>query len=116
MFIKIFNSALLLFAAYMGLKQGYAMLCLKPVMLELFGKWNFSKTAILINGGITMFSALLILYPKTFIWGNFLMAATILLIVCFQLFHQDLKGAVTELPFFLLNLLIIFLQHPLTSI
>lgn len=36
-------------------------------------------------------------------WGNFLMAAEILLIICFHLLYKE-------------NLIIIYLQHPLKSI
>jgi hypothetical protein len=61
-------------------------------------------------------SALLILFPRTFLLGNFLMAATILMIICFQLANRELKGAAIELPFFLLNLVIIYLQHPLVKV
>jgi hypothetical protein len=113
MIIRIINSVLILFAVFMGLKQGYAMLTGKPEMLELFGKWNFSRTALSITGIITLVSSLLILFPKTFIWGNFLMAAGILMIICFQLASRELKGAAIELPYFILNLVIIYLQHPL---
>ena len=48
------------------------MLTAKTGMPEMFGKWNFSKTAAVINGIVTLVSALLILHPKTFLWGNFL--------------------------------------------
>lgn len=113
MILKIINSALILFAVFMGMKQGYAMFSGKPEMLEMFGKWNFSKTAVMINGAVTMVAALLILFPKTFVWGNFLMAAGILMIICLQLLNKDLKGAAIEIPFLLLNLAIIYLQHPL---
>lgn len=113
--IKIFSSILLLVAVFMGFKQGFAMLTGKPEMVAMFDKWNFNKTALLINGAITILSALLILFPKTFMWGNFLMAAGILMIMCFQLLDKDLKGAAIEIPFLLLNLLIIYLQHPLKN-
>jgi hypothetical protein len=113
--IKIFNSILMLVAVFMGLKQGWAMVTGKPEMVEMFSKWNFSKTGLMINGAITIISALLILYPKTFLLGNFLMAAGILLIICLHLLDQDLKGMTVELPFLLLNLVIIYLQHPLKS-
>lgn len=89
------------------------MFSAKPEMLEMFGKWNFTKTGLMINGAITMLSALLIIFPKTFVWGNFLMAAGILLIICLHLADKDLKGVGIELPFLLLNLLIIYLQHPM---
>ena len=115
MILKIINSALILVAVFMGMKQGYAMFSGKPEMLEMFSKWNFSKTAVMINGAVTMIAALLILFPKTFVWGNFLMAAGILMIICLQLLNKDLKGAAIEIPFLLLNLVIIYLQHPLAK-
>ncbi len=113
MILKILNALLMLGAVFMGIKQGYAMFSGKPEMVEMFSKWNFSKTALMINGAITMLSAVLIIFPKTFVWGNFLMAAGILMIICFHLLDKDLKGVAIELPFLLLNLLIIYLQHPL---
>lgn len=115
MIIKTLNSALILFAVFMGLKQGYAMASGKPEMLQLFEKWGLGTNAVMVNGIITMAASLLILSPKTFVWGNFLMAAGILLIICFHLQHKDLRGVLIELPFLFLNLVIIYLQHPLKS-
>ena len=114
MVLKIINAVLILFAAYMGIKQGWAMFSGKPAMLEMFGKWNFAKPAVAVLGAITILSVPLMLVPKTFVWGNFLMAAGILLIICFHLLDKDYKGVITELPFFILSLLIIYLQHPLS--
>ena len=115
-FTKYLNIVLIIVAVFMGLKQGWAMLSGKPEMLELFSKWNFNKSAVMVVGAITMISAILILIPKTFVWGNFLMAAGILMILCFQLLDRDLKGAAIELPFLLLNLVIIYLQYPLKNL
>jgi hypothetical protein len=115
MILKLINSALILVAVFLGIKHGWNMLMAKPEMLSMFEKWNFSKNAVIINGAITLLASLLILFPKTFVWGNFLMAAGILMIICLQLLHKDLKGAGIELPFLLLNLVIIYLQHPLKS-
>lgn len=115
MVIKIINAVLILVALFMGLKQGWAMFTGKPEMLEMFGKWNINKTGLMINGAITMLSAVLILFPRTFVWGNFLMAAGILLIICFHMLDKDLKGVAIELPFLFLNLAIIYLQHPLAK-
>lgn len=112
MTLRILNSVLILFAVFMGIKHGWNMLTAKPEMLEMFGKWNFSKNAVIVNGAITLLASLLILFPKTFVWGNFLMAAGILMIICLQLLSKDLKGAAIEIPFLLLNLVIIYLQHP----
>ena len=112
MTLRILNSVLILFAVFMGIKHGWNMLTAKPEMLEMFGKRNFSKNAVIVNGAITLLASLLILFPKTFVWGNFLMAAGILMIICLQLLNKDLKGAAIEIPFLLLNLVIIYLQHP----
>jgi hypothetical protein len=112
MVLKVINSALILVAVVMGIKQGWAMVSGKEEMLAMFEKWHFSKSGVMIFGAVTLISALLILFPKTFVWGNFLMAASILLIICFHLFDKDIKGVAVELPFFLLNLIIIYLQHP----
>ena len=112
MIVKILNSILILFAVFMGVKHGWNMLTAKPEMLEMFGKWNFSKNAIVINGAVTLLASVLILFPKTFVWGNFLMATGILMIICLQLLNKDLKGVAIEIPFLLLNLVIIYLGHP----
>ena len=113
--VKYLNIVLILVAVFMGFKQGWAMLSGKPEMLEFFGKWNFNKSAVMVVGAITILSAILIVIPRTFVWGNFLMAAGILMILCFQLLDRDLRGAAIELPFLLLNLLIIYLQYPIKS-
>lgn len=115
MVFKIINSLLILGVVFMGFKQGYAMLSGKPEMMEMFGKWGFSKTALMINGAVTIIAAILILFPKTFVWGNFLMAAGILMIICLHLLDKNFKGVLIEIPFLLLNLVIIYLQHPLKN-
>lgn len=112
MILKIINSALMLVAIFMGLKQGWAMFSGKSEMIEMFSKWNISKTGLMVIGAVTMLSSAMIIFPKTFVWGNFLMAAGILLIICFHLLDRDLKGVAIELPFLLLNLAIIYLQYP----
>ncbi|MGO1817351.1 MAG: hypothetical protein ACTHZ1_10565, partial [Sphingobacterium sp.] len=70
MVLKILNSILILFVVFMGTKHGWNMLTAKPEMLAMFGKWNFSKTAVIINGAVTLLASVLILFPKTFLWGN----------------------------------------------
>lgn len=115
MLIKIINSLLILVAVFMGLKQGYAMFSGKAEMLNMFDKWGFSNTAVMINGSITIIASLLILHPKTFVWGNFIMGAGILMIIFLQLFIRDLKGAAIEIPFLLLNFVIVYLSYPWKS-
>jgi hypothetical protein len=113
MALKIINAVLIVFAVLMGIKQGWAMTTGKQAMLDFFGKWQMDKQSVMLLGLLTLLSVVLILVPKTFVWGNFLMAAGILFIICLELYHQDWHGALVELPFFLLNLVIICLHHPL---
>jgi hypothetical protein len=113
MTIRIINTLLILFVVFMGLKQGWGMLTGKSEMLAMFGKWHFNKQNLMAFGAITILSASLILFPRTFIFGNVLMASTILFIIGLQLSVKDIKGAAIELPFLLMNLLIIYLQYPI---
>jgi hypothetical protein len=113
MLLRLFTTLLLLFAVVLGCKHGWAMVQGKPEMLQLFGQWNFSKRAALFNGSITLLASFLLIFPRTYFLGNFLMATGILLILAFHLSDQNWKGALIELPFLAINLLLIYLQHPL---
>jgi hypothetical protein len=115
MIFKLLNSTLILFAVYMGINQGIAMVTGKPEMLATFVNWHFGKAAVMITGAVALGSSVLILFPGTFLWGNFLMAAGILLILCLQLWSRNLKGAFIELPYLLMNLVILYFQHPLAG-
>lgn len=115
MVLKIISSALMLFAAYMGFKHGWGGVSAKPEVLEMFGKWNIGKIGVMTIGFVTMLSSILMLVPKTFLWGNFLMAAGILLMMCLHLQDKNLKGAAIEIPFLLPSLVVIYLQHPLAK-
>lgn len=115
MIFKIVNVILVFFSVFMGIKQGWAMIMSKPIMIEMFGKWGFSKMVVTIFGIFSILSAIMILIPKTFLWGNYLMAAFILMIICFLLGSKDLKGVAIEIPFLLLNLAIIYFQYPFKS-
>ncbi len=115
MLTRIISGLLTLFMVYMGFKQGWAMVSAKPQMLDMFGKWHFSNTGIKAFGIITLISALLILFPQTFTAGNILMAIIILVIIGLQLSIKDVKGALVEVPFLLMNLVLIWLQYPLSK-
>lgn len=112
MIMKIINTALILVALFMGVKHGWSMLMAKPEMLTFFGKWGLGKNFVIANGAVLLLSCVLMLFPKTFVWGNFLMAGGILLIICMQLGSKDLKAVAIEVPFLLLNLIIVYLQYP----
>ena len=114
--LKILNAIFILFALYMGVKQGWAMLSGKPEMVAMFSKWNFGKTGLMLMGIATIAGGVMLLHPKTFGWGNYITAAGILLIIAFHLNDRDLKGVAIELPFLLLSLVILYLQYPFLSL
>ena len=113
--LKIIQAILMLLAIFMGLKQGWAMVTAKPDMLRMLERLGVANTGVTALGVITIASAVLIPFPRTFLYGNFLMAAGILFIMVLELQHKDLRGFAIEVPFFLLSLVIIYLGHPLTA-
>lgn len=116
MILKVLNSALIVFVVYLALKHGWNMLTTKPEAVNTFAKWGLGKPYVMGYGLILWAAALFILFPKTFVWGNFIMATGILLFICLQLYNHQLKEALIEVPFLLLNLIIIYLQHPFKSL
>jgi hypothetical protein len=116
MIIKIIHTGLLLFVVFMGIKQGFAMIGASPEMIKMLKELNFNKTQILVFGIITLISTILIFHPKTFLAGNFLMAATILFLMFLQLQNQNLKGAFIELPFLMMNIILVYLKYPFQNI
>lgn len=112
-FLKILSSVLILFSVYMGIKHGWGMVTAKPAMLEMFGKWNVGRNGVVILGGVGLIATLLILFPPTFLWGNLITACVILFIIASMLNQGDLKGVLIELPFLIIPLVMIYLQHPL---
>jgi hypothetical protein len=116
MILKVLNSALIVFVVYLALKHGWYMLTAKPEAVNIFAKWGLGKPYAVGYGLILCTAAIFILFPKTFVWGNYIMAAGILLFICFQVYHHQLQEALVEVPFLLLNLIILYLQHPLKSL
>jgi hypothetical protein len=96
----------------MGIVQGFSMIAGSTEMIKMFEDFNFNKAEILLFGITTLLSSILIFNPKTFLAGNFLMAATILVLFLLQIQNQNLKGAFVEIPFLLMNLILVYLKHP----
>ncbi|APQ15935.1 hypothetical protein [Maribacter hydrothermalis] len=113
MITKIISGILVLVILFMGVKQGLAMVQGKPEMINMFRAFGFDKIGVMVMGIVLLVSVVLISWSQTFVYGNFLMAATILFILCFQLHLGNIKGAAMEIPFLLLNMVAIYLKHPL---
>lgn len=115
MILKIIHSGLLLFVVFMGIKQGFSMISGSPEILKMLEDLNFNSIEILLFGIVTLISSFLIFHPKTFLIGNFIMAATIVLLIFLQIQIQNIKGALTEIPFLLMNLVLVYWKYPFES-
>jgi hypothetical protein len=111
--LTVLNTVLLTVSAFMGIKHGSAMILRKPHMLEMFAAWGVGAGGVLAFGLVGTTAAVLTLFPRTFFAGNFVMAACLLLLTALCLQQRDLLGALREVPFVLLPLLIVYLQYPL---
>jgi len=114
-FARLLSAVLLLFSLVMGFKHGIAMALAKPQMIEMFGKWNINKTGIQVLGVVGIVATVFLIFPRTFVWGNLITAAMILFIMVQFLKDRDMKGVLIELPFLIIPLLLIYLQHPLAK-
>ncbi len=112
MSIKILYALLVAFVVYMGIRHGWAMIIRKAEDPEIFDKWAWTNPQIRVFGMITIVGSLLILFPYTFWLGNVVLATTIFVILCVQVSLGNLKGAFVELPFLLMNFLLIYFQYP----
>jgi hypothetical protein len=119
MIIKVISGTLLLFTAFMGIKHGWQGLTAKPgdtgPAAELFRRLDLSPLATKGIGLVSILSALLILVPQTFVIGNVLNAALILILMILFLNAREIKPALIEVPFLLIPLLLIYFKHPLVA-
>ena len=115
MIITILKSAAVLLVVFLSTRQGWAIASGQPPQLALFSPLGFGRLGMMALGGYTVLAGLLVLFPPTYWWGNFLLASGILLIIALQLQHHNLRGAAVEVPFLLLSLGLIWLRHPLAT-
>jgi len=119
MIIKLISGVLIIFTAFMGIKHGWQGLTVKPgdtgPAVDLFKKINLSIGASQLIGIISIVSALLILFPQTFVIGNLINAALILFLMVMFLNVGEIKPALIEIPFLLIPLVLIYIKHPLAK-
>ena len=102
---------LMVFVVYMGARHGWTMIFRKVEDPEIFDKWAWTNAQIRAFGIITIIGSLLILFSYTFLLGNLILATTIFLILWVQVSLGNVKGALMEVPFLLMNFLLIYFQY-----
>lgn len=109
----VISIVLILGSVFLGLKHGWdAFLPGNTEQAKMMASLGISKSAMPIIGAISILSALLLLFPQTFFYGNLLTALTIVTIMALALRAGDLKMALTEIPFLVVPLLLVWLKYP----
>jgi hypothetical protein len=116
MTIQIVNSTLSIVAAFMSTKQGLVLLNPKQESLEIGNKCGLDKPMLIVIGVITFLSLLQFTMSIPFDAGNFLMFSVFIIVVCFQIETKDLRGFAHELPFFAMNLMMLYMQFPMQEV
>lgn len=117
MAVKIISAVLILFVSFTGIMHGWQGLKLKPgdtgPEAELLAKLKLGYRGIRAFSALNMISGILILSPWTFLVGDLLSAVLILFLMIMFLRAGAIKAALTEIPFLIIPILLIFLRHPL---
>jgi hypothetical protein len=112
--MKIISGILIVFVAFMSLKHGLdGLRNTSPNGNETLLSWGINKPLQTIISVLTILSALMILFPQTFFIGNIMAAMLFILLIGFQLSVGNIKAALTEIPFLLITMTMIYLGHPL---
>jgi hypothetical protein len=113
--MKLISGILILVVSVLSILHGWGGVTnnVKPEEAAKIASWGIGKPMNTLMSFMNIIVAILILFPKTFFWGNILGAALIVLVMGFQLSTNNLKAAIIEIPFLLLPLVLIWLGHPL---
>jgi hypothetical protein len=83
-----------------------------PQSLKMMSELGISAGAIPVMGALTILTGILLLFPKTFFWGNVLNAISIVLIMVLALRAGKVNMVVMEIPFLIIPLVMIWLKYP----
>jgi hypothetical protein len=111
--MKIISGILILVTAFFSFKHGYAAVTMKPQENDMMAQLSMSRPLVMVLGILTLSVGVLVLFPATFVVANIINAALLLLILILQLRAGNMKGALIEIPFLLMPLVMIWLGHPL---
>jgi hypothetical protein len=113
MALRVLSAALILLTLTLSVRHGWGMLTSSPQARAMAEDLRLGRTGQMVLGFLVLVSGVLVVFPATFVASNLLGASLILLVTMLQLGVRNLKGALIEIPFFLLPFLMIYLRHPL---
>ena len=109
---RILSAVLVILAFVMGLRHGVGLLRSTPDQLQATLHLSLGRPTILLVGASTCIGAVFVLFPQTFFAANVLSGAVILFLAAAQSHARNARGALVELPFLLLPLLMLYLGYP----
>ena len=112
MALRILSAALNVLTLILSVTHGWGMLSSSPQARAMAGELRLGRTGQIVLGFLGVVSGVLIIFPTRFVAGSLLGASLILIVTILQFRVRNLKGALIEIPFFLLPFLMIYL-HPL---
>lgn len=115
--MKIVSAILILVTVYLNLKHGWSGLSgrMSEAEAKLMADMGLDQTMVTVISVMGLATADLTLIPGTFFAGNILNAIGILLVMSFALRAGNVKVALSEIPFLLLPLVLIWLGYPLAK-
>jgi hypothetical protein len=119
MVIKIISGIIILISAFMGARQGWKGLNIQTgdtgPFVHIQEKLKFSDSTLKTFAVLTIISGILVLLPQTFLFANILNICLFLFLIARWLMIGDIKSALSEVPFLLIPVLLIFLKHPFAA-
>ncbi|HTN45780.1 MAG TPA: DoxX family protein [Flavipsychrobacter sp.] len=111
---NIISLVLLIVSAALSFKHGWDTFNYKnnPQSLKMMSELGISEKVIPLMGALTILTGILLLFPRTFFWGNVLNAMSIVLIMALALRAGHVNMVLIEIPFLILPLVMIWLKYP----
>ena len=115
MVIKLLSGCLILLSLVIGFGHGIGTLRHKASAAEskMMAELGITETMRQAIAVASILLAVLIVFPQTFFVGNLLRALMIVSTMALSLKAGNYKFALVEIPFLLLPLVLIYLDHPL---
>ena len=111
--MKIVSGALIMISVYLGISHGSrAFRQPSEEYIRMMSALGITDATRIVFGFWAITSAVLILFPKTFFWGNVLRAVQLVVMMALALKTGNYKFALIEVPFLIVPLLLIYFGHP----
>jgi len=109
---RALSAILVLLAFVLGARHGVSLLRSTPAQVQEILHISVSRPTILTVGVMTCLGAILLAFPSTFFAANMILATVMLYLAAVQSNAHNLRGALVELPFLFLSLLMLYLGSP----